>query len=141
MPGHVADRLAALLAERGRVMTGARVIVVGLAYKPDIADARHSPAIGVIHELESRGAQVLVHDPLATGIIVDGSCGHPSHSIGSGLRVQSGRCRRRDNAPFEHRLRCPGRAGGRRARHAERAERRGIRPHRVALRLGSLLIG
>jgi len=53
-------------------MTGARVIVVGLAYKPDIADTRHSPAVGVIHELESRGAEVLVHDPLATGIIVDG---------------------------------------------------------------------
>jgi len=45
MPGHVADRLAALLAERGRLMTGARVIVVGLAYKPDIADTRHSPAV------------------------------------------------------------------------------------------------
>jgi UDP-N-acetyl-D-glucosamine dehydrogenase len=72
MPGHVADRLAALLAERGRVMTGARVVVVGLAYKPDIADSRHSPAVGVIHELESRGVEVLVHDPLATGIIVDG---------------------------------------------------------------------
>jgi UDP-N-acetyl-D-glucosamine dehydrogenase len=71
MAGHVADRLAAILAERGRIMHGARVIVVGLAYKPDIADTRHSPAIGVIHELESRGADVLVHDPLATGIIVD----------------------------------------------------------------------
>jgi UDP-N-acetyl-D-glucosamine dehydrogenase len=73
MPGHVSDRLAALLSERGRVMTGARVIVVGLAYKPDIADTRHSPALGVIRELESRGAEVLVHDPIATGIIVDGA--------------------------------------------------------------------
>ena len=72
MAGHVSDRLAALLVERGRVMTGARVIVVGLAYKPDIADPRHSPAVNVIRELESRGVEVLVHDPLATGIIVDG---------------------------------------------------------------------
>jgi UDP-N-acetyl-D-glucosamine dehydrogenase len=72
MAGHVSDRLATLLAERGRVMTGARVIVIGLAYKPDIADTRHSPAVAVIHELESRGVEVLVHDPLATGIIVDG---------------------------------------------------------------------
>jgi UDP-N-acetyl-D-glucosamine dehydrogenase len=72
MAGHVSDRLAALLAERGRVMTGARVIVVGLAYKPDIADTRHSPAVAVIRELESRGAEVVVHDPLATGIIVNG---------------------------------------------------------------------
>ena len=72
MPGHVADRVATLIAERGRVMTGARVIVVGLAYKPDIADSRHSPALAVIRELESRGVEVLVHDPLATGIIVDG---------------------------------------------------------------------
>lgn len=72
MPGHVADRVATLIAERGRVLTGARVIVVGLAYKPDIADTRHSPAVAVIRELESRGAEVLVHDPLATGIIVDG---------------------------------------------------------------------
>jgi len=72
MPGHVADRVATLIAERGRVLTGARVIVVGLAYKPDIADTRHSPAVAVIRELESRGAEVIVHDPLATGIIVDG---------------------------------------------------------------------
>ena len=72
MPGHVADRVAALIAERGRVLTGARVMVIGLAYKPDIADTRHSPAVAVIRELESRGAEVLVHDPLATGIIVDG---------------------------------------------------------------------
>ena len=72
MPGHVADRVATLIAERGRILTGARVMVVGLAYKPDIADARHSPAVAVIRELESRGAEVLVHDPLATGIIVDG---------------------------------------------------------------------
>ena len=72
MPGHVADRVATLIAERGRLLTGARVMVVGLAYKPDIADARHSPAVAVIRELESRGAEVLVHDPLATGIIVDG---------------------------------------------------------------------
>ena len=72
MPGHVADRVATLIAERGRLLTGARVMVVGLAYKPDIADTRHSPAVAVIRELESRGAEVLVHDPLATGIIVDG---------------------------------------------------------------------
>ena len=72
MPGHVADRVATLIAERGRVLTGARIIVVGLAYKPDIADTRHSPAVAVIRELESRGAEVLVHDPVATGLIVDG---------------------------------------------------------------------
>jgi UDP-N-acetyl-D-glucosamine dehydrogenase len=72
MPEHVADRVATLLAQRGRVLSGSRVVIVGLAYKPDIADTRHSPAVGVIRALEGRGAEVLVHDPLATGIIVDG---------------------------------------------------------------------
>ena len=72
MPEHVANRLATLLAERGRVLSGSRIIVVGLAYKPGIADTRHSPAVGVLNALECRGAEVLVHDPFATGIIVDG---------------------------------------------------------------------
>ena len=72
MPEHVANRVATLLAERGRVLSGSRIVVVGVAYKPGIADTRHSPAVGVIRALESRGAEVLVHDPYATGIIVDG---------------------------------------------------------------------
>jgi UDP-N-acetyl-D-glucosamine dehydrogenase len=81
MPEHVADRLATLLADRGRALPGSRIVVVGLAYKPGIADTRHSPAVAVIRALEARGAQVLVHDPCATGIIMDGSL-RPSVPLG-----------------------------------------------------------
>lgn len=71
MPAHVVDRLARLLAERGRSLPGSRVVVVGVTYKPGVADVRHSPAAAVIRALESRGASVLVHDPHVSGIIVD----------------------------------------------------------------------
>jgi UDP-N-acetyl-D-glucosamine dehydrogenase len=71
MPEHVVDRLVWLLAERGRSLPGSRVVVVGLTYKTGVADTRHSPAAGVIRALESRGAEVLVHDPRVSGIIVD----------------------------------------------------------------------
>jgi UDP-N-acetyl-D-glucosamine dehydrogenase len=71
MPEHVVDRLAGLLAERGRTLPGSRVVVVGLTYKPGVGDIRHSPAAAVIRSLESRRAQVLVHDPHVPGIIVD----------------------------------------------------------------------
>jgi UDP-N-acetyl-D-glucosamine dehydrogenase len=63
MPGHVVAKAQAALNARGRAMKGARVLVLGLAYKPDIADVRESPSVEIIAGLESRGAQVDYSDP------------------------------------------------------------------------------
>ena len=63
MPAYVVQRLLLGLNARERVMNGARVLVLGLAYKKNSNDARESPATAVIAGLLRLGARVLVHDP------------------------------------------------------------------------------
>jgi UDP-N-acetyl-D-glucosamine dehydrogenase len=62
MPYHVVDRVIGGLSQRGRGITGSRVLVLGVAFKRDIDDARNSPAERVIELLMRRGAQVGYHD-------------------------------------------------------------------------------
>ncbi|MFQ5349855.1 MAG: nucleotide sugar dehydrogenase [Thermoanaerobaculia bacterium] len=64
MASHVVRKLAAALEGRGVSLRGARVLVLGLAYKPDVADPRESPAFEVIDELLDAGVEVSYHDPL-----------------------------------------------------------------------------
>ncbi|WP_341992934.1 nucleotide sugar dehydrogenase [Azorhizobium sp. AG788] len=65
MPGYVVDLLARTLDDRsGRGLNGARILVVGIAYKKNIDDTRESPALRIIRLLEARKATVLFHDPL-----------------------------------------------------------------------------
>ena len=63
MPRHVVDLVAEALNDRGMALKGARVGVVGVAFKPNVRDARNSPAAGVIAGLLARGASVDVPRP------------------------------------------------------------------------------
>jgi UDP-N-acetyl-D-glucosamine dehydrogenase len=64
MPRHVVDLVAEGLNDRGRSLKGSRVGVLGVAFKPDVQDARNSPAADVIARIAERGAEVAFHDPL-----------------------------------------------------------------------------
>ena len=63
MPEQVVESLAEALKEDGKPLKGADVIVVGLAYKPNIDDVRETPAAEIIALLRRRGAAVSYHDP------------------------------------------------------------------------------
>jgi UDP-N-acetyl-D-glucosamine dehydrogenase len=63
MPRHVVDLAAEALNDRARALKGARVGVIGVAFKPDVGDARESPAEQVLALLRERGAEVRFHDP------------------------------------------------------------------------------
>lgn len=63
MPTYVVQRIAELLNGQKKAVNGSKVLVLGVTYKPNIADQRESPAIPVAHELLRRGAQVQYHDP------------------------------------------------------------------------------
>lgn len=63
MPDYVVGRVAAALNERGRAVKGAKVLVLGLAYKPDVDDVRESPSLELIEKLEHMGADVDYNDP------------------------------------------------------------------------------
>lgn len=64
MPHYVVRRLAeALDARCQRGLSGARILLLGVAYKKNVDDLRESPALKLTRLLESRGAEVLYHDP------------------------------------------------------------------------------
>jgi UDP-N-acetyl-D-glucosamine dehydrogenase len=63
MPRFVVGKVREALNRERKAVNGSRVLVLGVAYKPDIADVRESPAIPIIRELEDDGAEVLYHDP------------------------------------------------------------------------------
>ncbi|MFJ3638933.1 nucleotide sugar dehydrogenase [Streptomyces sp. NPDC090108] len=64
MPRYVVQRAAALLNEHGKSARGARVLLLGVTYKPDLADQQGTPAREIAHRLLELGAQVSYHDPL-----------------------------------------------------------------------------
>ena len=63
MPHYVVEKLQYALNERGKAVKGSRILVLGLAYKKDVDDARESPAFEIIDALLRRGAVVSYHDP------------------------------------------------------------------------------
>ena len=63
MPDYVVHRLMMALNERGRAVSGARVLLLGLAYKKNTGDARESPALRVAELLARMGAEVRAADP------------------------------------------------------------------------------
>jgi UDP-N-acetyl-D-glucosamine dehydrogenase len=63
MPDYVVQKLMFALNERGKALRGAKVCVLGLAYKPDVDDMRESPSIVLIEKLKALGARVSYNDP------------------------------------------------------------------------------
>ena len=65
MPEYVVDRIGDALNDQQKSISGARILVVGVAYKSDIDDIRESPALDVIRLLQKKGANVVYHDDVA----------------------------------------------------------------------------
>ena len=72
MPSYVVEKVAQALNEERKPVNGSRVLVVGVAYKPDIDDIRESPALDVMRLLEQDGADVVFHDPHIASYREDG---------------------------------------------------------------------
>jgi UDP-N-acetyl-D-glucosamine dehydrogenase len=72
MPSYVVEKVAQALNEERKPVNGSRVLVVGVAYKPDIDDIRESPALDVMRLLEQDGAEVVFHDPYISSYREDG---------------------------------------------------------------------
>jgi nucleotide sugar dehydrogenase len=72
MPTYVVDRAAEILNTDAKAMNGARVLLLGVTYKKDIADQRESPARPIARKLLQRGAVLSYHDPYVDSWQVDG---------------------------------------------------------------------
>ena len=71
MPGYVVSRARLMLEDDDARLDGSTVLVLGVTYKPNIADQRESPAIHVARELRAAGARGGYHDPFVESWVVD----------------------------------------------------------------------
>ncbi|HEU4543193.1 MAG TPA: nucleotide sugar dehydrogenase, partial [Jiangellaceae bacterium] len=72
MPAYVAHRAQNLLNEAGKATNGAIILLLGVTYKPNIADQRESPAVPLARHLSALGAKVSYHDPHVTNWDING---------------------------------------------------------------------
>lgn len=63
MPEFILERTMKILNRQGKALAGARILMLGVAYKSDIDDVRESPALEVFSLLKKHGADVVYHDP------------------------------------------------------------------------------
>src|SRR5437763_1666325 len=85
MPEHVVQLISDGLNDDRKSMKGARVLLLGVAYKKDIDDVRESPALSIIDRLRSKGCEVSYHDPFVSELRFDdahtASSGDPLASV------------------------------------------------------------
>jgi len=74
MPAYVVGKIADALNDEGKPVRGSRVLLLGVAYKPNVADTRESPALEVARLLLAKGANLAYHDPHVPAVDVDGQC-------------------------------------------------------------------
>jgi UDP-N-acetyl-D-glucosamine dehydrogenase len=63
MPHYVTSRIMETLDSRGKSLKGAKVLVLGVAYKKDVADTRESPSLKLVQLLGEKGAKIKYNDP------------------------------------------------------------------------------
>ncbi|MEB3367451.1 nucleotide sugar dehydrogenase [Saccharopolyspora mangrovi] len=86
MPQHVVSRAERLLRDLDKPVEEARVLLLGVSYKPDVADVRETPALPVAAELLRCGAEVVYHDPHVPGFSAGGRSLRRVEHIDEGLR-------------------------------------------------------
>jgi UDP-N-acetyl-D-glucosamine dehydrogenase len=84
MPEHVVQLISDGLNDARKAMNGARILLIGVAYKPDIDDVRESPALSIIDRLRIKGCDVRYHDPFVREVRFD-----DAHTEGSGAPLSS----------------------------------------------------
>jgi len=72
MPRHVVQRVTKLLNDEGTALSESSVLIVGVAYKPDVSDVRESPAYDVMGLLDEWGVDISYHDPYVPTFEVEG---------------------------------------------------------------------
>jgi UDP-N-acetyl-D-glucosamine dehydrogenase len=72
MPYYAVSRIARSLNTRGKAVRGARVLLLGMAYKADMGDLRESPSLKLLELLRAEGADVTYHDPHVAALSDEG---------------------------------------------------------------------
>jgi len=72
MPQHVVDLVSETLNDQSKSVRGSRILVLGVAYKPNVGDFRESPALEILELLEHRGARISYSDPYVPSLALGG---------------------------------------------------------------------
>ena len=72
MPEYIVERVSRILNRGKKPLNGSKVMLLGVAYKPDIDDIRESPVLKIISLLEKEGAQVIINDPFIPKFTYEG---------------------------------------------------------------------
>ncbi|HEX6806656.1 MAG TPA: nucleotide sugar dehydrogenase [Gemmatimonadaceae bacterium] len=83
MPAFWVGKVADALNDASKPMRGARILVLGVAYKKDIDDLRESPALDILDLLSKKGAEARYHDPYVPEIVDDGHT--PEGAVGQSV--------------------------------------------------------
>ncbi len=68
MPAYVVERVTELLNQAGKPLKGSKILLLGVAYKPNVNDIRESPALDILGLLEQKGTDVSYNDPHAPNL-------------------------------------------------------------------------
>jgi UDP-N-acetyl-D-glucosamine dehydrogenase len=72
MPHHVLKKITDALNSHKKCINGAKLLIIGVAYKKNVGDTRESPALDIIEMLAERGGEILYSDPYVPEIQTDG---------------------------------------------------------------------
>jgi len=78
MPYRIMNKISFALNRHKKALNGSTILFLGISYKPDIDDARESPALLVMEQVAKKGAKVFYHDPYILDVIDD----HGNHYTG-----------------------------------------------------------
>jgi nucleotide sugar dehydrogenase len=73
MPRHVSERVSLMLNDEGKSVRNAKILAIGVSYKPGVDDTREAGSLKVIERLARQGAEISYYDPLVPSIVVGGS--------------------------------------------------------------------
>lgn len=81
MPAHVVNQVETGLEARGVSIENASIVVLGLTYKPNVADVRNAPSMAICENLHAKNATITAVDPYVDSITIDGETVEPTDEI------------------------------------------------------------
>ncbi len=91
MPYFVVEKAARLLGTQRKSLRGAKVLILGVAYKKDVPDTRYSPALKIISLLMGEGAEVVYHDPFVPAVAIRNTPERGNSGVVVDIRLESAR--------------------------------------------------